>query len=108
MGSHRLPQRLSSDQIIADIAAGRTFLHHAAAFGFEDCIDVLLSTPGINVGAADGKGLLPLHYAAVHAQPMCAYNLAKAAPQTCLEKDNAGQTPTDAAAECDKGEVCCV
>ena len=63
--------------------------------------------PGIDVGAADEKGLLPLHYAAVHAQPMCAYNLAKAAPQTCLQKDCAGQTPADAAAECDKGEVRC-
>ncbi len=89
------------------VLAGRSFLHHAAAFGFEECIDVLLESPGIDVGAADEKGLLPLHYAAVHAQPMCAYNLAKAAPQTCLQKDCAGQTPADAAAECDKGEVRC-
>ncbi len=74
---------------------------------FESCIDVLLEEPDIDVGATDGKGLLSLHYAAVHARPMCAYNLAKAAPQMCLQEDSAGQTPADAAAECDKGEVSC-
>ena len=67
---------------------------------------MLLETPGIEVDAADTKGLIPLHYATMDAgMPMCAYNLAKAMPETCVRKDAAGRTPTDAAAECNKGEV---
>ena len=67
---------------------------------------MLLETPGIEVDAADTKGLIPLHYATMDGgMPMCAYNLAKAMPETCIRKDAAGQTPTDAAAECNKGEV---
>ena len=67
---------------------------------------MLLETPGIEVDAADTKGLIPLHYATMDGgMPMCAYNLAKAMPETCVHKDAAGRTPTDAAAECNKGEV---
>ena len=87
------------------MCSGRTFLHFAAAYS-EGCLDVLLETPGIEVDAADSKGLIPLHYATMDGgMPMCAYNLAKAMPETCVRKDAAGRTPTDAAAECNKGEV---
>jgi hypothetical protein len=85
--------------------AGRTCLHYAAGYGFEQALDVLLGREGIAVDAADKKGDTPLHLAAAQGHPMCAFNLTKAQPGGCLQANAAGQSPLDVAVACDRGEV---
>ena len=85
--------------------AGRTCLHYAAGYGFEQALDVLLSKKGVEVGMVDNKGDTPLHLAAVQGHPMCAFNLTKTEPRGCLKANKAGQSPLDMAMACDRGEV---
>ena len=86
--------------------AGRACLHHAANYGFEDCLDALLGRPEIETDARDSMGDTALHLAAVNGFPMCAFNLTKAAPKTCLIANNAGLKAIDVAVANDRGEVC--
>lgn len=85
--------------------AGRACLHHAANYGFENCLDALLVYPGIELDAQDSAGDTALHLAAVNGFPMCAFNLTKAAPQTCLIANNVKETAIDVAVANDRGEV---
>lgn len=85
--------------------AGRTCLHYAAGYGFEQALDVLLSKKGVEVGLVDNKGDTPLHLAAAQGHPMCAFNLTKAEPRGCLKANKAGQSPLDMAVACDRGEA---
>lgn len=85
--------------------AGRTCLHYAANYGFESCLDALLSRPELETDARDKTGDTALHLAAVNGFPMCAFNLTKAAPQTCLITNKAGQSAIDVAVSNDRGEV---
>lgn len=50
-------------------------------------------------------GDVPLHFAAIHGHPMCAYNIAKACPATVLVRNNRQQTPVEVAVACERGEV---
>lgn len=85
--------------------AGRTCLHYAANYGFESCLDALLSRPELETDARDKAGDTALHLAAINGFPMCAFNLTKAAPQTCLIANKAGQSAIDVAVSNDRGEV---
>ncbi|EIE22840.1 hypothetical protein COCSUDRAFT_9750, partial [Coccomyxa subellipsoidea C-169] len=85
--------------------AGRACLHHTASYGFEHCLDVLLGRPDIETDAKDCLGDTALHLAAINGFPMCAFNLTKAAPETCLIANNAGQTAIDVSVANDRGEV---
>lgn len=83
---------------------GRTCLHYAAGCGQDECVEVLL-TRNADPRARDLEGNVPLHLAASHGQPMCAYNIAKACPLSCLARNLRKQTPVDLAAACERGEV---
>lgn len=46
-------------------------------------MDVLLAR-GADPCVRDANGDVPLHFASIHGHPMCAYNISKAAPSSCL------------------------
>lgn len=84
--------------------AGRTCLHHAAAYGHEECVERLLEKH-FDPLVQDHKGETALHLAAIQGCPMSAFNLTKAAPITCLAKNQKQQRPADVAKACERGEV---
>ena len=51
----------------------------------------LLLSSGADPQARDMNGDLPLHFAAIHGHPMCAYNIAKASPAACITRNQRGQ-----------------
>ena len=53
----------------------------------------------------DHNGDTALHLAAIHGCPMSAFNLTKAAPVTCLTRNQKQQRPADVAKACERGEV---
>jgi ankyrin repeat protein len=55
-------------------------LHYAAGYGHEECVESLL-TAGGDPEVQDAAGDVPLHFAAVHGHPMCAYTIAKVSNQ---------------------------
>ncbi len=67
-------------------------------------MDLLLQRAA-DAKARDGNGDVALHFAAIHGHAMCAYNIAKACPASCLAKNACGQTPVDVAVACERGEV---
>ena len=105
VGSRRIWGPAEGYQTAHLLPAGRTCLHYAAGYGFEQALDVLLGREGIAVDAADKKGDTPLHLSAAQGHPMCAFNLTKAQPRGCLQANTAGQSPLDVAVACDRGEV---
>eukprot|EP00878_Enallax_costatus_P008107 GHUV01008478.1.p1 GENE.GHUV01008478.1~~GHUV01008478.1.p1 ORF type:complete len:356 (+),score=151.08 GHUV01008478.1:628-1695(+) len=107
-----LNEQLATALAVAPAAAtlrdvdGRCCLHYAAAYGHEECIDTLLAKGSSDaVRVRDINGDLPLHLAAQKGQPMCAYNIAKACPASCLVKNKRNQTPVVLAASAARGEV---
>jgi hypothetical protein len=68
-------------------------------------MDILLSRPEVAVDEADNAKDTPLHLAARGGFPMCAFNLAKALPRTCLVLNMAGESPKDVAVAASHGEV---
>ena len=84
--------------------AGRSCLHYAAGYGHEECVERLLEKQFDPV-VQDHNGDTALHLAAIHGCPMSAFNLTKAAPATCLTKNQKQQRPADVAKACERGEV---
>ncbi|GIL80564.1 hypothetical protein Vretimale_16013 [Volvox reticuliferus] len=82
----------------------RTCLHYAAGYGHEECVSLLLEHHS-DTRVRDANGDVPLHFAAIHGHPMCAYNITKAGPSTCLTRNFRGQTPVEVAVACERGEV---
>lgn len=68
-------------------------------------MDILLARPQLEVDMQDEAGDTALHLAARSGFPMCAFNLAKALPRTCLSLNKAGQSPKDVAVTANHGEV---
>lgn len=94
----------SSAVAVARDAEERTCLHYAAGYGHEECVGLLLDA-GSDTRVRDINGDVPLHFAAIHGHPMCAYNIAKICPATCVMRNERGQTPVCVAVACERGEV---
>lgn len=106
MSSHQYAQSTQAQRIqkFCDVCAGRTCLHYAAGYGHEECVERLLEKQFDPV-VQDHNGDTALHLAAIHGCPMSAFNLTKAAPITCLTRNQKQQRPADVAKACERGEV---
>ena len=51
-------------------------MHYAAGYGHEECVSLLLDHHS-DTRVRDANGDVPLHFAAIHGHPMCAYNITK-------------------------------
>ncbi len=80
----------------------------AAPAGCAPCSPLAAPAAPLNVPLPlplSAAGDVPLHFAAIHGHPMCAYNIAKACPATVLLRNNRQQTPVEVAVACERGEV---
>ena len=87
------PYRVQVAVINQRTKQGFTPLLHAAMDGYVDCLQELLSVPGVDVNVIDGTGHTPLHLAALHGHVQCTRVLLQTGSVAVNWKAAGGMTP---------------